>query len=171
MKTSTRNPLLSTLAAAVLACIGATSAQAQSASGLITERSISLAAATELATASLERCRADGYKVTVTVINRHARTAVVLSDDGVNPHTVENSFRKAYTAFTTRTGTVEMAKRQQPQLSSFMLLANITALDGGVPIFAANKELVGSIGISGAPGGEKDTVCAVVGLEKIAGRL
>ncbi len=145
--------------------------QAQSGSGLVTERSISTDTAMELAQASLAKCRADGYKVTVTVLNRHTRTAVVLSDDGVNPHTIENAYRKAYTAFTTRTGTVEMAKRTQPGLASFMLLANITALDGGVPIFAANKELVGAIGISGAPGGEKDTACAMVGLEKIAGKL
>jgi uncharacterized protein GlcG (DUF336 family) len=146
-------------------------ALAQSASGLVSERSISTDAAMELASASLARCRADGYKVTVTVINRHARIAVQLSDDGVNPHTIENAYRKAYTAFTTRNGTVEMAKRTQPGLASFMLLANITALDGGVPIFAANKELVGAIGISGAPGGDKDTACALTGLEKIAGKL
>ena len=72
---------------------GCASAQAPAAAGLVSERSISLSAAMELATASLERCRADGFKVTVTVLNRHARTAVVLSDDGVNPHTVENSMR------------------------------------------------------------------------------
>ena len=72
------------------------------AQALVTERGLSLNAALEVATASLERCRADGYKVTITVLNRHARTSVVLSEDGVNPHTVENSLRKAYTAFTTR---------------------------------------------------------------------
>jgi len=134
---------------------------------LVTERSISLNAALELATASLERCRADGYKVTVTVLNRHARTAVVLSDDGVNPHTVENSMRKAYTAFTTRSPSVEMGKRAQPGLSGFLMLDKITTLEGGLPIFAG-KELVGSIGISGAPGGDKDAACAQVGLDKIA---
>ncbi len=42
---------------------------------MVTERSISVNAALEMATASLERCRADGYKVTITVLNRHARTA------------------------------------------------------------------------------------------------
>jgi uncharacterized protein GlcG (DUF336 family) len=134
---------------------------------LVTERSISLNAALELATASLERCRADGYKVTVTVLNRHARTAVVLSDDGVNPHTVENSMRKAYTAFTTRSPSVEMGKRAQPGLSGFLMLDKITTLEGGLPIFAG-KELVGSIGISGAPGGDKDAACAQVGLDRIA---
>ena len=134
---------------------------------MVTERSISLNAALEAATASLERCRADGYKVTITVLNRHARTAVVLSEDGVNPHTIENSMRKAYTAFTTRSPSAEMAKRTQPGLSGFMLLDRITAIEGGLPIFAG-KELVGSIGISGAPGGEKDAACAQVGIDKIA---
>lgn len=140
------------------------------AQALVTERSISLNSALELASAALERCRADGYKVTVTVINRHTRTSVVLSEDGVNPHTVENSLRKAYTAFTTRAPTVEMAKRPQPALSGFMLLDKISPLDGGLPIFAG-KELVGAVGISGAPGGDKDAACAQVGIDKIAKAL
>ena len=140
------------------------------AQALITERNLSLNAALEMATASLERCRADGYKVTITVLNRHARTAVVLSDDGVNPHTIENSLRKAYTAFTIRSPSVELGKRPQPGLAGFMLLDKITPGEGGLPIFAG-KELVGSIGISGAPGGEKDTACAQVGIDRIAKSL
>ena len=166
MKTTTTSMIL----AAALAS-GCAIAQSPPAPGLVNERSISLATAMELASASLERCRADGYKVTVTVLNRHARTAVVLSDDGVNPHTVENSMRKAYTAFTTRTSTAEMGKRAQPGLAGFLLLDRLTTLEGGLPIFAANKELVGAIGISGAPGGEKDAACAQAGLDKIARNL
>ncbi len=158
------------LLAAILAS-GRAMAQTPPAGGLVTERSISLGAAMELASAGLERCRADGYKVTVTVLNRHARTAVVLSDDGVNPHTVENSMRKAYTAFTTRSPSGEMAKRTQPGLAGFMLLDRITSIEGGLPIFASNKELVGAIGISGAPGGEKDAACAQAGLDRIARSL
>jgi uncharacterized protein GlcG (DUF336 family) len=159
----------SILAAAALAA-GCATAQSPPA-GLVAERSISLNAAMELATATLERCRADGFKVTVTVLNRHARTAVVLSDDGVNPHTVENSMRKAYTAFTTRTPSGEMAKRPQPGLAGFMQLERITSIEGGLPILAANKELVGAIGVSGAPGGDKDAACAQQGLDRIARSL
>lgn len=150
---------------------GSAIAQTAAASGLVSERTISLSTAIELATVSLERCRADGYKVTITVLNRHARSAVVLSDDGVNPHTIENSMRKAYTAFTTRNPSAEMAKRTQPGLAGFMQLDRITTVEGGLPIFAANKELVGAIGISGAPGGEKDAACAQAGLDRIAGKL
>ena len=65
MKTTSINLLL----AAALAS-GCAIAQTPPAAGLMTERSISLATAMELATASLERCRADGYKVTITVLNR-----------------------------------------------------------------------------------------------------
>lgn len=150
----------------LIAAIGLAPFAAQ-AQALVTERGISLDAALEAATAGLERCRADGYKVTVTVLNRHARSAVVLSDDGVNPHTIENSMRKAYTAFTTRAPSVEMGKRPQPGLSGFLQLDRITTLEGGLPIFAG-KELVGAIGISGAPGGDKDAVCAQVAIDKIA---
>lgn len=154
--------LRSAVVLAAALCAGTAGAQ-----GLITQRGLSVNAALELAQAALERCRADGYKVTITVLNHHATTSVVLSDDGVNPHTVENSLRKAYTAFTTRTPTVEMAKRAQPGLSGFMLLDKISPLDGALPIFAG-KDLVGSVGISGAPGGDKDTACAKVGVDKIA---
>ena len=143
---------------------------AQGAPGLVSERSISASAALELATTSLERCRADGYKVTITVLNRHARTAVVISDDGVNPHTVENSLRKAYTAFTTRSPSADTAKRSQPGLDGFMQLEKITTIEGGLPIFSG-KELVGAVGISGAPGGEKDAACAQAGIDKIAKSL
>ena len=137
---------------------------------MFSERNISLNAAIEAATASLQRCRADGYKVTVTVLNRHARTSVVLSDDGVNPHTIENSMRKAYTAFTTRAPSLAIGKRPQPELSGFLLLDKMTTVEGGLPIFAG-KDVVGSIGVSGAPGGEKDSACAQAGIDKISDKI
>jgi uncharacterized protein GlcG (DUF336 family) len=145
--------------------IAASTASAQSA--LVSERSITVDAAMKMAQAALEECRSKGYKVSITVLNRHARPALRLSDDGINPHTWENSERKAYTAFTTRAPSVEMAKRTQPGLAGFLQLDKTTTIEGGLPIMAG-KELVGSIGISGAPGGDKDAACAQVGIDKIA---
>jgi uncharacterized protein GlcG (DUF336 family) len=165
MKTKNSILVSAALAAALAIASGAASAQS-----VISERSISVNAALELATAALERCRADGYKVSITVLNRHARTAVVLSDDGVNPHTIENSLRKAYTAFTTKLPSGDMQKRPPAAQAAFMQLDKITTLEGALPIFAG-KELIGSVGISGAPGGEKDAACAQVGINRIAGSL
>jgi len=79
--------------------------------------------------------------------------------------------RKAYTAFTVRTSTAEMAKRPPAVLSSFLALERTSAIEGGLPIFASNKELIGAVGISGAPGGEKDAACAQAGIDKIALKL
>lgn len=160
----------SVLIAAALAAAIATASGTPSAQTLVSERSVSLNAAIDLATAALAKCRADGHKVTITVLNRHARVALVLSDDGANPHTIENSLRKAYTAFTTKAPSVDMQKRPPAALTGFLQLEKITTLEGALPIFAGN-ELVGSVGISGAPGGDKDAACAKVGIEKIAGGL
>lgn len=170
MKTNKSMLAAAALATALATASGTPNAQTAAASALISEPSISLNAAMELATAALARCRADGYKVTITVLNRHARVALVLSDDGANPHTIENSLRKAYTSFTTKAPSVDMQKRAQPGLAGFMQLDKITTLEGALPIFAG-KEIVGSVGISGAPGGDKDAACAKVGIDKIAAGL
>ncbi len=136
---------------------------------LVIERTLALNAAHEAAMAALEQCRKDGYKVTVTVLNRAGRTAVVLHDDGANPHTIENSLRKAYTSLTFRTPSGEYGKRvtSNPTAAGALHLANITTLEGALPIMVG-QELVGAIGVSGAPGGDKDAVCAQAGIDRIA---
>jgi uncharacterized protein GlcG (DUF336 family) len=159
-----RQKLIATVFLAALAPL--VHAQTQT-SGLISQRSISADAAVALATTALQRCRADGYTVSITVLNRSGRAVVALSDDNASPHTLENSERKAFTAFTTRGPSGEVAKRGQPGLSAFLLLKNVTALEGGLPILAGT-EIVGAVGVSGAPGGDKDAACAQAGIDHVA---
>jgi uncharacterized protein GlcG (DUF336 family) len=45
----------------------------------------------------------------------------------------------------------------------------VTAI-GGLPIKVGNETIAG-IGVSGAPGGDKDEACAEAGLAKISDRL
>ncbi len=138
---------------------------------LVTERTLSLDAARDAAGAALERCRKDGYKVSVTVLNRSGRTKVVLHDEGAGPHTIENSFRKAYTSISFRGGepSGDFGRRigKNPPPHPQLHLQNITSSEGALPI-KAGEELVGSIGVSGAPGGDKDAVCAQAGIDRIA---
>lgn len=140
-----------------------------SAQAVLNVRTLSFNAAHEAAKTALDQCRKNGYAVTVTVLDRLGRTKVVLHDDGANPHTVENSLRKAYTALTFRTTSGEYGKRvtSNPTQVGALYLDKITTLEGALPIMAG-KDLVGSIGISGAPGGDKDAACAQVGLDQIA---
>ena len=136
---------------------------------LLTERNISFSAAHDAATAALEQCRKNGFHVTVTVLDRTARTRVVLHDDGANPHTIENSLRKAYTSLTFRTPSGAFGKRitSTPTGAGALHLDKVTSAEGALPIMAG-KDIVGSIGVSGAPGGDKDAVCAQAGLDRIA---
>lgn len=155
--------------AASLACVPC-AAYAQSA--VISQRTLSFAAALDAAKTALESCQKGGYQVTVTVLGRNGRTLVVLHDDGANPHTIENSFRKAYTSLTFRRPSGEFGKAQAalPPPHGAMVLANITSAEGALPIFAG-KEVVGSMGISGAPGGHLDAACVQAGIDKIKGGL
>jgi uncharacterized protein GlcG (DUF336 family) len=142
------------------------------AQGVINVRSLSFNAAQELATAALQACRKEGYLVSVTVLDRLGRTKVILHDDGANPHTLENSLRKAYTSLSFRTPSGEFGKRvtSSPTGAGTLHLDKVSTSEGALPILAG-KDVVGSIGVSGAPGGDKDAACAQVGLDRIAKSL
>lgn len=142
------------------------------AQAVITERTLSYNAALEMATAALESCRKGGHRVTITVLNRAGRTKVVLHDDGANPHTLENSLRKAYTSLTFRVPSGEFGKRMAatPPPHAAILLDKVTSGEGALPV-VSNKEVIGSIGISGAPGGHLDAACAQAGIDKISAGL
>jgi len=51
-----------------------------------------------------------------------------------------------------------------------LYLTNITPAQGALPIMVGN-DTVGAIGISGAPGGDKDEACAKAGIDKVAAQL
>jgi uncharacterized protein GlcG (DUF336 family) len=152
------------LVAAALCC-GAMSAVAQT--PVLTEHNLSVDTAAKIAMGALEKCRADGYKISVTVINRHMQTIAFLADNDAQPQTADNSDRKAYTAFAIRMPSAEMGKRPPPLVAAFMLNKRMTTLEGGLPIRIGN-ETIGGVGVGGAPGGDKDAVCAQAGIDKVA---
>jgi uncharacterized protein GlcG (DUF336 family) len=142
---------------------------------IVTERTISVEAAQEAARVALEQCRKEGHRVTVTVLDHAARTKVVLRDDGANPHTVQHSMNKAYTALTYREPSGDYGKRAtgSPTGAGALHLEKIATAAGGLPIRAGN-DVIGAIGVSGspgkpgAPGGATDTKCAQAGIDRIA---
>ena len=138
------------------------------------EPTISADAALDALNAALKQCRADGQKVSVTVVDAAGRVKASLRDDGAAPHTAEHSMRKAYTALSYKTPSAEYGKRAQEAKGIAIgpqLLPNITTAAGGVPI-RVNDAVIGAIGVSGTPsssgGGEHDATCAQAGAAKIA---
>jgi uncharacterized protein GlcG (DUF336 family) len=151
-----------------LACaLATTPASAQ----LLTQKGLSAGMAMTMAQTAMETCKGNGYKVSVTVVGQNGEVILQVRGDGTGPHTMENSMRKAYTARTFRIASGEMVKRlkDNPQLS-LIHLANVIAAQGALPI-KVGEEVIGAIGVSGAPGGEKDEACAQKGIEKVADML
>jgi len=155
------------LFATLLLCALGAPAQAQ----LINQKAVSAGMALAMAQAALDTCKTNGYQVSVTVVGNAAEVILQVRGDGTGPHTVENSFRKAYTARTFRSTSGAFAKRytDNPQLS-LIPLSNVIAAQGALPIQVGN-DVIGAIGVSGAPGGEKDEACAKAGIDKVADQL
>jgi uncharacterized protein GlcG (DUF336 family) len=153
--------------AAMAACTLASPANAQ----LLARKDLSLTTALTIAQTAYETCTAQGYRVSVTVVGRTGEVLVQLRGDNAPPHTMENSFRKAYTSRTFRIPSGEMVKRvkDDPQLGAIHL-TNVIAARGALPI-AIGDEVIGAAGVSGAPGGDKDEACVKAALDKVADQL
>jgi len=138
---------------------------------LLARKDLSANTALTIAQTALETCTKQGYTVSVTVVGRAGEVLVQIRGDNANPHTMENSLRKAYTARTTRAPSGDLAKRlkENPQLS-LINLANVIAAQGALPIKIGN-DTIGAAGVSGAPGGDKDEACVKAGLDKVADQL
>jgi len=155
------------LAALPLACALSMPANAQ----LLDQKAIPAAMAMTIAQVAMETCKTNGYRVSVSVVGRAGELILQVRGDGTGPHTMENSFRKAFTSRTFRQPSGDFAKRYKddPQLS-LVWLTNVVAAQGALPI-KVGDDVIGAVGVSGAPGGEKDEVCAKAGIDKVADQL
>ena len=160
-------------AALGLALSGLT-AVAVSGQELITQKAVPVEMALTIAQGAMERCRADGFHVSVSVIDRSGLLKAFLRDESTGPHTIDLSRRKAFTAltFANRYATSgEAAKAWNSTLGSPMPnVDGAVGVAGGVPIKIGN-DTIGAVGVSGALGGDKDEACAKAGIAKIADKL
>jgi uncharacterized protein GlcG (DUF336 family) len=159
------------IALAALACSVSCALAAQASAQTLTRKDISVDAAVTIATTAMADCKAKGWPVSVAVVGRAGELLVHVRGDGTGPHTMDNSFRKAYTSRTLRQPSGELVKRlkDNPQLS-LVTLPNMVAGQGALPI-KIGDEVVGAAGASGAPGGEKDEACIQTGLDKVKDQL
>ena len=162
---------LSKLGLAGIALASATALAAPASAQLLARKDISAAIAIEIVQTTIATCKTNGYAVSSTVVGRNREILAQVRGDNTGPHTIENSFRKAYTARTFRITSGEMVERvkKEPTMGAIHL-TNIIANQGALPI-KLGEEVIGAAGASGAPGGEKDAACAQTGLDKIARSL
>jgi uncharacterized protein GlcG (DUF336 family) len=155
------------LAGIGLACAVIAPASAQ----LLAHKDLSASIAVTIAQTAIATCTANGYRVSATVLGRNGEVLVQIRGDGTGPHTMENSFKKAFTARTFRIPSGEMEDRlkKNPAMGA-QFLTGFTTARGALPI-KVGEEVIGSAGVSGAPGGEKDEACVKSGLDKVADQL
>ena len=138
---------------------------------LLPHKDISADMAITIVQTAIATCKANGYAVSATVVGRNGEIIAQVRGDNTGPHTIENSFRKAYTARTFRqpSGNLVDRLKKDPTLG-LIHLTNVIANQGALPI-KVGEETIGAAGASGAPGGEKDEACNKAGLDKVADQL
>jgi uncharacterized protein GlcG (DUF336 family) len=163
---------MTALGRALVAAAAALAATAAAQDATYGVRLLTPETALKAAQAALARCRANGFQVTVAVVDRMGVVQVALRDRFAGPHTVEMARDKAWTAVSFRTNTTDLAQATQgaaPQ-SGIRNRPGVAAVGGGLMIEAGGT-ILGGIGVSGAPGGKEDDVCAAAGIAAIRDSL
>ena len=139
---------------------------------LPSQKLLPLALAQEAAFAAASACGANGYKVSVVVVDADGVVRTSMRGDGAGAHTLDSAFRKAFTAatFDRPTSAWAGAIKANPEIATMEHVNNILMAGGGLPIHAGSN-LLGAIGNAGAPGFDKDEACAQAGIDKIKDRL
>lgn len=138
---------------------------------LLQRKDLSAAMAIDIVQTTIATCKTNGYAVSATVVGRNGEILAQVRGDNTGPHTIENSFRKAYTARTFRQPSGQMVERVKAEPTLGLIhLSNVIANQGALPI-KVGDEVIGAAGASGAPGGEKDEACVKAALDKIADQL
>jgi uncharacterized protein GlcG (DUF336 family) len=139
---------------------------------LLTFKSLKPEVALELTQAALASCRAEGFQVTVAVVDRMGITQVVLRDRYAGPHTLDTAQRKAWTSVSFRTDTLSLAEDTGPDSpqSGARFIEHALMIGGGIPIIASGS-IVGGIGVSGGPSGTADHACAQAGIDAVTEKL
>src|SRR5512139_1851781 len=158
MKTLARLSLLAAALATPLA----------NAQAVRTERNMSLELANQIAAASVAACQANGYAVTATVVDRAGSVRAVQRADNAGPHTLAASLDKAFTSASAKNTTLAMMEvaQKNPGAANLVNIPGFLLLGGGVPVKVGN-EVIGAVGIGGAPAGNLDEQCAMAALDKV----
>jgi len=152
--------------------IGIFASNASLGQSVTTERTISLALANEMAAAAVEACTADKYNVVATVVDRSGHVKAVQRADNARPHAIDIAQRKATTSAMLGYETSRLAENIQKGVTPASILntPGFTSLLGGFPIKVGN-EVIGGIGVSGAPGGQFDAACVEAAFKRVADKL
>jgi len=126
--------------------------------------------AREIANHTLDACRKQGYRVSVVVVDRDGAPQVVFRDAYVARFATDIAERKAGAVILSGVSSGEFRKNRDDIHAELNEIPGVLLLQGGLPIRAGGS-LIGAVGVSGAPGGDKDESCAAAGIKAVQERL
>ncbi len=137
---------------------------------VLDEKNIGMSLARDLATEAILACREKGYSVIAVVVDKHGNQRVALRDDFASKFTLQIAEEKANATIMSGLNSGEFRAQRgdiRPELNH---VEGVLMMVGAVPIISGGSR-IGAIGVSGAPGGERDEACVLVALEKLEDRL
>ena len=139
-----------------------------SAQAVRVEKNMSLELASKIAAATVAACSADKYNVTATVVDRAGTVRAMLRADNAGPHTIGASQAKAFTSASAKAATSAMWEgvQKNPASTNVAQIPGFLLLGGGVPV-KVGDEVIGAVGVGGAPGGHLDEKCALAGIASV----
>lgn len=140
------------------------------AADIVPTKRMSMELARDIAQKSVQICRDRGYQVSAVVVDRDGTTQVVLRDTLASRFTIELATRKANAVTLSGATGSEFRRARQDIRDEINSVHGLLMLEGAVPIRAGGS-LLGAIGVSGAPGGDKDEACAAQAVAALQDRL
>jgi uncharacterized protein GlcG (DUF336 family) len=124
---------------------------------------LSLESVNRIAQGAIEACRKQGIQIGVTVVDRDGIVQIVMRDTIAAQITVQISRMKAFTAANFNAATSALTNRADTPVGR---IDGLVMSAGGLPI-QAGGQLLGAVGVSGAPSGKTDEACAQAGIDTI----
>jgi uncharacterized protein GlcG (DUF336 family) len=140
------------------------------AADIVPVKQIGMELASTIAMKAVEACRKDGYNVSAVVLDRGGNMQAALRDTLAAPYTLEIAERKAGMTIMSGISSGDFRKARSDIRPEINHVQGLIVMEGGQPIRAAGS-LIGAVGVSGAPGGDKDDVCAKAALKAVEERL
>lgn len=146
------------------------SSMSLSAADIIVDKSIGMELARDIATETIAACRKDGYHISAVVVDRYGLVRAALRDDLASRFTLEIAERKANMTVMAWTDSGAFKKARADIQQELNHIEGLIVMEGGLKIIAGGYN-IGAVGVSGAPGGDKDAACARKALDKLAERI
>lgn len=137
---------------------------------IVSSKLMSSELAMEIAHKAMVECRNNGYQVSAVVVDRAGNVQVSLRDVYASRFTTEIATRKANTVILSGTDSGIFRKNREDIRQELNHIEGIIVMEGALPIESGGT-LLGAIGVSGAPGGDKDAACARASLKTFEQRL